>query len=638
MNIANIIDKVHCADNMEFMRQMPDNCIDTVITDPPYGLGFMGKDWDTFAPDVIDSAMQKDKRAHRGISSQRRSNTAGTYDHSRNAEFQAWFTIWAVEVLRVAKPGAIALVFGGTRTYHRLTCAMEDAGWVIRDCMMWLYGSGFPKSLDISKAIDKAAGMERQRLIDTKEDIFGQYKEEKKLENPATAKVDTFNCSFDEGFETNPASTLAQQWDGWGTSLKPSFEPIIICMKPLDGTFAANAAKWGVAGLNIDGGRIGTDKHTVHGKESGKFHPGDGKAQKDYHEVQGRWPANCILSHHPECGYNNYEKKDLTRQMPCDTIPKNKGDLLWDKEQSRISTNANTVAKKMSHTEQESLQSIATENVGSQAFAEQKQIHSDTSKMDTLCSDGISGAEQREGKGSNISSSIGISGKRPTAKSPKDVSCTTKTKTKLTTDSKISNLPADTNTLKSTKTESWQCHPDCPVRMLDEQSGVLKSGAMTKPYKYTNTGTSFGKPAGETKQIHESSSGGASRFFYCAKASKAERNAGCEGLEVKQTTGGGGMNNTPDDVCGKYGSIKSPGHNFHPTVKPLALVEYLCNLTKTPTGGIVLDPFLGSGTTAVACVRTGRHFIGIEKEADYCKIAEKRIKAETDKLGLFKER
>jgi site-specific DNA-methyltransferase (adenine-specific) len=121
-------------------------------------------------------------------------------------------------------------------------------------------------------------------------------------------------------------------------------------------------------------------------------------------------------------------------------------------------------------------------------------------------------------------------------------------------------------------------------------------------------------------------SGSASRFFYCAKASKSERNRGCEGLEVKQTTGGGGMNNTEDDVCGKYGSIKAPANNNHPTVKPVALMEYLINMVSRD-GATILDPFMGSGTTGVACKNLGRNFIGIELDADYIEIAMARIGA-----------
>jgi len=163
--------------------------------------------------------------------------------------------------------------------------------------------------------------------------------------------------------------------------------------------------------------------------------------------------------------------------------------------------------------------------------------------------------------------------------------------------------------------------PDCPVRMLDEQSGKLTSGAMKKSYKYTNTGYSLGKPTGSTKQIHEANSGGASRFFYCAKASKAERE---QGLKDYLPCIKCGRLNTTFHLDDKGNKIKC-SRNDHPTLKSLKLMEYLCKLTKTPTGGIVLDCFAGSGTTGVACVNTGREFILIEEDIKYCKIARRRI-------------
>jgi site-specific DNA-methyltransferase (adenine-specific) len=173
--------------------------------------------------------------------------------------------------------------------------------------------------------------------------------------------------------------------------------------------------------------------------------------------------------------------------------------------------------------------------------------------------------------------------------------------------------------------------------MLDEQTGVLKSGAMDSVTKglFPETFNTYGKQY-VRRVTAKGDSGGASRFFYCAKASKAERNAGCEQLEIKQTIGGGGTNNTEDDVCGKYGSIKSAGHNFHPTVKPLALMEYLAKLTMTPSGGVVLDPYAGSGTTGVACINTGRECLLMEKEAEYWPIIESRIAAALAAAGKNK--
>lgn len=136
----------------------------------------------------------------------------------------------------------------------------------------------------------------------------------------------------------------------------------------------------------------------------------------------------------------------------------------------------------------------------------------------------------------------------------------------------------------------------------------------------------FGSVQNAIKDYTPEKDNALTRFRYTSKASKSERNMGCEGLEIKQTTGGGGTNNTEDDVCGKYGSIKSAGHNHHPTVKPLALMEYLCKITMTPTGGIVLDPFAGSGTTLIAAKMLGRPYIGIEKESEYIAIANARLK------------
>ena len=166
-------------------------------------------------------------------------------------------------------------------------------------------------------------------------------------------------------------------------------------------------------------------------------------------------------------------------------------------------------------------------------------------------------------------------------------------------------------------------------RMLDEQSGISESKPMySLPISTENSNEGWKRPSHKNhipKLFEYNDKAGASRFFYCAKASKSERNLGCEDLEIKQTTGGGGMNNTEDDVCGKYGSIKAPAHNNHPTVKPIKLMEYLIKLV-SPEGATILDPFMGSGTTAVACVKLNRKFIGIEKEEEYVKIAQARIK------------
>ena len=192
-------------DCRDIMATMDASSVDAIVTDPPYGLAFMGKDWDHGVPGV---------------------------------EF------WT-EALRVAKPGAHLLAFGGTRTFHRLACAIEDAGWEIRDTIMWVYGSGFPKSHDVSKAIDKAAGAERE-VVGQRDTKTGSNKETNwKCSSPRIMDV------------TAPATDAARQWSGWGTALKPAWEPIIVARKPLCGTVAENVLRHGTGGINIDGCRAG---------------------------------------------------------------------------------------------------------------------------------------------------------------------------------------------------------------------------------------------------------------------------------------------------------------------------------------------------------------------------------------------
>lgn len=351
------LDRIYQGNCLDVTKVWPKDFIDTIITDPPYGLEFMGKGWDKGVP-------------------------GGEY--------------WK-EFLSVTKPGGMLLAFGGTRTFHRMTCAIEDAGWEIRDCMMWLYGSGFPKS----------------------HNMHGKF-------------------------------------EGWGTALKPAWEPIIVAMKPLDGTFAENAEAHGVAGLNVDGGRILTDETLSIGAGKMGYHGADGSNPGEQ-SPKGRWPANLILD----------------------------------------------------------------EEAGA---------------------------------------------------------------------------------------------------MLDEQSGRLTSGARSGQPRKNKIFLGDRKLSGG---FCESSSGGASRFFYCAKASKSERNAGCDGLPEVAKPLMGEFKNNPGRSTPK--SIPMPRANHHPTVKPLKLMEYLCTLTKTPTGGVVLDPFAGSGTTLLAAKNTERHFIGIEMNPEYIAIADKRL-------------
>jgi len=224
-------------DCREVMAGMDECSVDSIVTDPPYGLSFMGKGWDRGVPGV---------------------------------EF------W-VEALRVAKPGAHLLAFGGTRMVHRLAVAIEDAGWEIRDRIHWVYGSGFPKSHNVSKAIDKAAGAERE--------VVGFQ--------PRGRSV---NTSFMSGGNniTAPATPEAQQWDGWGTALKPAVEPIILARKPFKGTVAANVLEWGTGAINVDGCRVGTETLPSQVRGVTRIETFQGADGNQTTERIGRWPANLI--------------------------------------------------------------------------------------------------------------------------------------------------------------------------------------------------------------------------------------------------------------------------------------------------------------------------------------------------------
>ena len=232
-----------CRDVMSLYLE--DNSVDAIVTDPPYGLSFMGKDWDHGVPGI---------------------------------EF------WK-EMLRVLKPGGHLLSFGGSRTYHRMASAVEDAGFEIRDQIMWVYGSGFPKSLNVSKAIDNAAGHERA------------------TEYEPNYKNGTFGKGMGggkHGAQSDPPVTeAARQWQGWGTALKPAHEPLVLARKPLIGTVAANVLAHGTGGLNIDGCRVGTNGGTrleVAVKKGDGIYKGGINTGNFGDEIPGlgRWPANLI--------------------------------------------------------------------------------------------------------------------------------------------------------------------------------------------------------------------------------------------------------------------------------------------------------------------------------------------------------
>jgi len=202
--------------------------------------------------------------------------------------------VWA-EAFRVAKPGAHLVAFGAPRLYHRLACQIEDAGWILRDSLLWLFGSGFPKSLDVSKAIDKAAGAERETTG------RGQYADRGRVD-----RAGIYGAAPESGAEvvTAPATPEAAQWSGWGTALKPAYEPIVLARKPFSSSVAANVLEHGTGAINVDGCRIGTEVFTAHGGGVVNFVPA---IERGTNPRVGRWPANLILGcacdgdHDPGC-------------------------------------------------------------------------------------------------------------------------------------------------------------------------------------------------------------------------------------------------------------------------------------------------------------------------------------------------
>lgn len=435
----NILDQVRFdvmnADCLDALRNMPDCSVDAIVTDPPYGLsqhsstdiqkaltswlagdeykhgkaGFMGKSWDSFVPSP---------------------------------------SVWR-ECFRVLKHGGHILCFAGSRTQDLMSIALRLAGFECRDTVMWVYGSGFPKSLDVSKAIDKAAG---------KNPTF------RKMQDEASA----YNLQRNE-FITAPATDAARQWQGWGTALKPAYEPVLLFRKPLSGTVAENVLKHGTGAINIDGCRVPGTEDTARpqGKDikGGNWSGDGGRSELITGGGTGRWPANFI--------------------------------------------------------------------------------HSGEDEVLALFPHTVSG-------GGN-----GIRAESPsTCMSGKNYA-------RVTTD---------------------------------------------------------GQPP---------SSGSAARFFYCAKASKKDRDEGLEGFEKRNNMR---VNGPRESEEAKTATKRA---NIHPTVKPTDLMRYLCRLI-TPPNGVILDPFMGSGSTGKAAMLEGFRFIGIEQSPEYFAIARARINSAISDTGSDK--
>jgi DNA modification methylase len=352
---------LHAGNCLDVLKAMPENSIDAVVTDPPYGLEFMNKDWDKPSLMLGHAARLLDGKPgakSRGLAGNFRRGRLG----AKMRDFQEWSESWAVEVLRVLKPGGHMVCFGGTRTYHRMVCAIEDAGFEARDQLAWVYGSGFPKSHDVSKGIDrrqdyvrfpdfakhyaerrKAAGLTHAQVcalgsfygtvnhggmsanweaglslptveqwnivapvLGLPQELYVSIQREEIGSRKVQKGVAFTSNGPDELPITLPATDAARQWQGWGTALKPAFEPICLARKPLsEGTVAANVLRWGTGALNIDGCRIEAERETgwqdnaAGGGTWNNENMGLGKDGTP-RPVAGRWPANLCHDGSPE--------------------------------------------------------------------------------------------------------------------------------------------------------------------------------------------------------------------------------------------------------------------------------------------------------------------------------------------------
>jgi len=413
--------QLYHANCLELLRTFPSNIFDSCVTDPPYGLGVMNRDWDKKLPGV---------------------------------------EIWS-EILRVLKPGAHILACSGSRTYHRLTCSIEDAGFEIRDCLMWIYGSGFPKSHNVALGIDKMNGHgNRGRAIPTASTYQACDTEckNKLISNPVAP------------YEAH--SPEAEPWIGYGTALKPAYEPIVLARKPFKGLVARNVLEYGVGCLNIDGCRVHCEDAQAGRTRHGGGIPGSSTSfelpDSKHESPAGRWPANII--------------------------------------------------------------------------------HDGSDEVLAL-------------------------------------------------------FPNDKKPLK-------------PAYPGDRGAGVFEYNTQ---YTYDGPPSDNVNVGGGQINCQYQDSGSAARFFYCAKASKREREAGLAGRIPHLVDDG---RQTPADNAYQRG--KTLRQNTCPTVKPVALMKYLARLITPKKGDLILEPFAGSGTTALAAYLEGFQCVAIDADETHVDIACRR--------------
>lgn len=557
---------IYHGDCLEVLKTFEADSIDALVTDPPAGISFMGKEWDS------------------------------------SSAFIRRMTDIFDECIRVMRPGAHGFVWALPRTSHWTATALEDAGFEIRDVVTHLFGSGFPKSLDISKAIDKQAGVERE-ILST-------------ITRSAARRLD-FRMDKESNI-TAPATREAKQWQGWGTALKPASEHWILVRKPIsEKTVAANVLRWSCGGLNIDRSRIESvrssasfNQRDISGGNYNSAKPGVNRVQTQPENL-GRFPSNLIL--------DESAAQMLDEQSGILTSGAKKRDFETAKTQG--------VTWKFGGSECESSQGGASRfflcvkhDIDESCGSEKTKVGNTFvgKKMENK-----SVVLNTDGSGNNLSDQYLM-----------DSMFIIRTEIVLTMSFQILNASIKTPighcTIKTEKIielflaenvvgVSIVSNTEALIYLENGQQVPIKGIVEIVPVK--NFGNGENKTRNITTLITENIELSGARFRYCPKTSKSERNAGCEGLEEKRTFG----TDSGDGLGRGISNSHIPNSNHHPTVKPKKLMSYLINMI-CPPGGTVLDPFMGSGSTGVACGENGFQFIGIEKELEYFNIAEKRIK------------
>ena len=592
-----------CGDCRVTMAALEPNSVDAIVCDPPYGLEFMGKEWDRLLVKDRDASFPSCRHAH------------GPNEYRAGIQAQEWHLQWAIEALRVAKPGAHLLAFGGTRTFHRLACAIEDAGWEIRDCLLWLYGSGFPKSLDVSKAIDKAAGAKRTELVRDKATTDPRYACDSHSEHLPVSKGWNKNSMVQPGkdcparYEFAPATDAARQWEGWGTALKPAWEPIILARKPLEGTVAANVQKWGTGALNIDGARVDgpvtPDQLSAIG--SGKGY-GNSPGHGIYHGVggekipphpSGRWPANLIhdgsdevVGMFPQADSAHIRTPaELRKVCNVESCFGTGGRPGWGYDDSGSAARFFYCAKAQKSERWRFLScNCQTVNlcswIGKDGEPCQKQDQNLSDRTDSMLHEQDICAETL--KGDLFCNTSGF-GHKQMGESQKDNACITSTEIDKTTPSEILSLSHIPNT-----------------------NGSITDAGLSKV-----SGTNHVRFAGDSFRLMEGT-------FICPP-----KDGRFMGVVVNATSPLWlGLNK-----CVACGSDLR--ETAHPTQKPLALMSYLIQLI-TPPGGVVLDPFAGSGSTLRAAANLGFRSLGVELSREYCQIIIARMQQGVLPLAIGK--